>query len=64
MSVSQKQEAEVTKCVKWFRETYGNISLSRGRRHTYLGMDLNFTVKGKCRITMPSYTCEINAIII
>lgn len=38
---------------------YRNISVSRGDKHTYLGMALDYSEEGKCQITMSSYTKEI-----
>jgi hypothetical protein len=59
LKISHKKEAEVMEIEHWLRKLYGNISVSRGKKHTYLGMDLDYSVNGKCRVNMPGYTKEI-----
>ncbi len=31
------------------------MKVSRGKKHTYLAMDLNYSHKGECRVTMYKY---------
>eukprot|EP00804_Cyclotella_cryptica_P024924 CCRYP_011832-RA/>CCRYP_011832-RA protein AED:0.76 eAED:0.44 QI:0/-1/0/1/-1/1/1/0/172 len=57
--ISDQRKVEVTKIEDWFRSLYRDISISRGEKHTYLGMDLDYSEKGKCRIRMPGYAKEI-----
>ena len=55
--------------IEWLRRDYesifedgsGKMKVSRGRKHKYLGMDLNFTARGQCKITMFGYVEEILA---
>ena len=37
------------------------MKVSRGRKHTYLGMDLDYSVRGQCKVTMIGYVDEILA---
>ena len=41
------------------RTMYGDVTVSRGKKHTYLGMELDYSVRGKCRIGMTTYTKEV-----
>ena len=34
------------------------MNVSRGKKHKYLGMDLDFTTKGEVKVTMVDYTKE------
>ena len=55
--------------IRWLRREYENIfedgsgkmTVSRGKVHTYLGMKLDFTVKGQVKITMFDFIDEIIA---
>jgi hypothetical protein len=60
--LSHEDENEVTKIIKWLKEIYGDdMRVSRGKKHDYLGMDLDFTVAGELRATMiPYLKCVIN----
>ena len=53
--------------VKWLRKTYklifkdssGKMKLYRGTFHDYLGMNLDYTIKGEVKIKMIPYIKEI-----
>eukprot|EP00804_Cyclotella_cryptica_P016577 CCRYP_020528-RE/>CCRYP_020528-RE protein AED:0.38 eAED:0.38 QI:0/-1/0/1/-1/1/1/0/519 len=61
LKLSHKRKAEVRKIEDWLRSMYGNISVSEGDKHTYLGMDLDYSEPGKWTVTMAGYTKEIIA---
>jgi hypothetical protein len=47
---------EVTKTIDWMKIIYGeDMRVSRGKKHDYLSMDLDFTNKGEVKITMIDY---------
>ena len=50
---------EVTKIVKWLGKTCGNIKLSRGKKHEYLGMSLDYEHDGEIRILIKQYVRKI-----
>jgi hypothetical protein len=58
---------EMDKMIEWLREEYesifedgsGQMSVSRGKVHTYLGMTLDYTAPGQVKITMLDYLIEI-----
>ena len=41
-----------------FKDGSGKMTVSRGKNHKYLGMDLDFTTKGEVKVTMADYTKE------
>ena len=41
-----------------FKDGLGKMTVSRGKKHKYLGMDLDFTTKGEVEATMVDYTKE------
>ena len=55
--------------IEWLRRDYesifedgsGRMKVSRGRKHKYLGMDLDFSARGLCKITMFGYVEDILA---
>ena len=59
LKVSHKRGAEVKKLESWLRSIYGNITVSEGSKHTYLGMDLDYSEDGKCHVTVAGYTKEV-----
>jgi Reverse transcriptase (RNA-dependent DNA polymerase) len=42
-----------------FEDGTGQMKVSRGKIHKYLGMTIDFTVKGQCKVTMFDYIDEI-----
>eukprot|EP00957_Ditylum_brightwellii_P032859 2491532-Ditylum_brightwellii.AAC.1 len=52
LKISHAEAAEVTKIIQWFESIYGNVRISRGKHHDYLGMNLDFSEKGKVKISM------------
>ena len=52
---------------KWLRKTYerlfkdgsGKMKLCRGKIHDYLGMNLDYTIKGEVKVTMIPYIKEM-----
>ena len=62
------EDSEVNdRMIEWLRSEYesifedgsGQMTVSRGKVHTYLGMKLDFTTKGQVKITMFDYIEEI-----
>ena len=67
IKASHVKEEVVTRMAKWLRKTYkrlfkdgsGKMKLCRGKVHDYLGMNLDYTIKGEVKITMIPYIKEI-----
>ena len=45
-------------CDTIFKDGSGKMTVSRGKKHKYLGMNLYFTTKGEVKVTMEDYTKE------
>jgi hypothetical protein len=53
--------------IEWLRQEYesifedgsGQMTVNRGKVHTYLGMTLDYTVRGQVKISMIDYVDEI-----
>ena len=41
-----------------FKDGSGKMTVSRGKKHKYLGMVLDFTTNGEVKVTMADYTKE------
>ena len=63
IKASHVEAKVVTRMAKWLRKTYerlfkdgsGKMKLCRGKIHDYLGMNLDYTIKGEVKITMIPY---------
>jgi hypothetical protein len=46
----------VDEMLSWFESIYGeDMRVLRGKKHNYMGMDLDYSVPGKVRVTMVDY---------
>jgi hypothetical protein len=46
----------VDEMISWLKSIYGeDMRVSRGKKHDYLGMDLDYSVPGEVRVTMVDY---------
>ena len=60
LKISHVMENEVTKIIDWSKTIYGNARVSRGKVHDYyLGMNLDFTDKGKVKISMVPFLKKV-----
>jgi hypothetical protein len=59
LKMSHKSGEVLDKEVKWLETIYGPLVGSRGKQHTYLGMDFDFRIKGEIKISMIPYLQEI-----
>ena len=65
--ISHVSDAIVSDVIEWLRRDYqllftdgsGKMKVTRGKIHTYLGMTLDFRVKGIVNVTMTGYVDEI-----
>jgi hypothetical protein len=65
--ISHKSSAVIDDTIAWLRVEYktifegdlGQMKVHRGKIHKYLGMSLDFSHKGQCRVTMHGYIDEI-----
>jgi hypothetical protein len=59
LKVSHKDPEVNTAFGKWLVEKYGDCAEHRGKFHEYLGMDLDYSEKGKVKIRMVPYLQSI-----
>ena len=60
LKISHEKEDEVTKFILDLAKFYGNkISVHRGKVHSYLGTDLDYSEKGMVKISMIRYLQKI-----
>ena len=59
LKISHVDKMEVTRIIEWFKGIYGNVRVSRGKVHDYLGMHLDFRDKGKLKISMVPFLKKI-----
>ena len=60
LQVSHADPAEITKFANYLAVIYGEkLTVHRGLVHDYLGMDLDYTTKGKVVISMIKYVDKI-----
>lgn len=43
LKLSHWDAAVITEIVEWFKGIYGNVRCTRGRKHDYLGMEIEYT---------------------
>mmetsp|Transcript_10242 Transcript_10242/g.30240 ORF Transcript_10242/g.30240 Transcript_10242/m.30240 type:complete len:131 (-) Transcript_10242:374-766(-) len=56
LKLSNEDENEVTKMIKWMKGIYGeDMKVSQGKKHDYLGMELDFSCPGEVKVGMVSY---------
>ena len=55
LKVSHEDSNVVTKFIKWLEDKYGKMRTSRGKKHDYLGMDMDFSTPGYVKIGMVNY---------
>ena len=61
LKVSHKESTEVTKLMMALDGIYGNgLSVTRGKVHSYLGMDFDFSAMGDVKLSMIPYANQID----
>lgn len=58
LKISHRDESVIKEILCWLEKTYGKIRTTRGKQHTYVGMDLDFSNEGKVEVTMIEYLNE------
>ena len=60
LKMSHKDQDVVTDVINWLKGIYGeHMRISRGKKHDYLGMDLDFSHDGEVWVTMVNYVQQI-----
>ena len=50
--------AVVTSVIEMIESKFGKMTVTRGTKHIFLGMDIEFMPNGTVTISMPSYICK------
>ena len=50
--ISHKEAGDVTKIITYLEYIYGPMTVKRGKRHTYLGIEMDFTERGTLKVSM------------
>ena len=58
LKISHKDTGEVTNMITYLESIYGPMTLKRGNKHTYLGMNMDFTERGTVKVSMTGYIDE------
>ena len=63
LKCSHKDTPAVDKFIEWLREMHeddvGEVKVSRGKRHDFLGVDLDFSSDGDFKIDMAKYATKM-----
>ena len=59
LKVSQKSEFEITRFIDYLISIYVGLPSSRGKVHDYLGMNIDFSEKGKLQVSMIPYLLNV-----
>jgi Reverse transcriptase (RNA-dependent DNA polymerase). len=57
LKITHKSQAVVDRMLKHLSDIYLDLSITRGSKHTFVGMDLEFK-NGEVKVSMPSYLHE------
>jgi hypothetical protein len=56
LKLSHVDATVVDEMISWLKSIYGeDMRVSRGMKHDYLGMDLDYSFPGEVRVTMVDY---------
>ena len=59
LKISHKDPKVVDEVLECLQSIYGELSVTRGKKHTYLGMDLDYSCPGMVCVSMIPYLKEI-----
>ena len=59
LKISYHTDVAITTVVRWLESIYGTLDASCGSKHQYLGMDLDYSEKGKVKISMEQFTRKV-----
>ena len=57
IKISHKHQSVIEEILTYLEGIYGELSITRGNKHTFVGMDLKFS-NGKVEVSMESYLKE------
>jgi hypothetical protein len=60
LNASHVDAFELTKFASYLSSIYGGLAVHQGKKHDYLGMDLDYSEKGKVKISMINYINNVS----
>ena len=61
LKILHRDSKQVTKLILYLKKVYGEVRISRGKKHEYLGMDLYFSTPGVVKFSMVKFTKQVVA---
>ena len=55
LKISHKESSDVTKMITYLEAIYDPMTVKQGNKHTYMGMDMDFTEKGTVKVSITGY---------
>ena len=55
LKMSHMDEGVLTDLIGWLEKKYGELRISRGQKHEYLGMEMDFSSRGEVKFGMDAY---------
>ena len=59
LKISHDSDDAISDVITWLKSIYGQLDASRGMKHQYLGMDLDYSDEGKVKISMEQFTRKV-----
>lgn len=59
LKISHVNPNVVTALLKYLERIYGKLRITCGKKHEYLGMEFDYSVPGKVRVSMEKYTLGV-----
>ena len=58
LKISHASNDSISEVIRWLETIYGKLDASRGDKHQYLGMGLDYSEKGKVKVSMEQFTLK------
>ena len=59
LKISHDSDDTISEAIAWLKSIYGQLDASRGTKHHYFGMDLDYSDEGKVKIIMEQFTRKV-----
>ena len=59
LKISHQSDAVINGVVAWLKSIYGTLDASRGDKHQYLGIDLDYSQPDKVKVSMKKFTRKV-----
>ena len=59
LKISHDSDDAISDVITWLESIYGELDASRGTKHQYLGMDLDYSDEGKVKMITEQFTRKV-----